>query len=441
MSLLVVGLSHRSAPVALLEQTSITGDDLVKLLHEVNDAVSEVMIVSTCNRVEVYASVDRFHGGVQLISEALARHSGVPLEELSRHLYVHYEDRAVQHAFTVACGLESMVVGEGQILGQIRAAFRLAQTEGTIGRTLHEVVQRALRVGKRAHSDTGIDQAGASLVSVGLQVAENHLGDLSRCGALVIGAGAMSGLAVATLARAGVAEIVVANRTYAKAERLADSARTTGVPARALRLEDLDGELNSADLIVSCTGAGLMISREQLVPGRRFILDLALPHDVDPEVRTVEGTGLAGLEDLRTAEESARAIGPEAVEAVRQIVADEVSAFLSAARAAAVAPTVVALRTRAAEVVELELARLRAKLPDLDPKTEHELAMTVRRVADKLLHAPTVRVKELAASPGGDSYADALRELFDLDPSAPQAVTRADLPAPKGPGRQERSKA
>ncbi|ROO90326.1 glutamyl-tRNA reductase [Actinocorallia herbida] len=432
MSLLVVGLSHRSAPVTLLERAAITGDDLVKLLHEIHDSVRETMIVSTCNRVEVYAAVDKFHGGVQVISEALARHSGIALEDLTRHLYVHYEDRAVQHAFAVACGLESMVVGEGQILGQIRSAFKLGQDEGTIGRALHEVVQRALRVGKRAHSDTGIDKAGASLVSVGLQVAAAHLGALEGRRALVIGAGAMSGLAVATLARSGIGEIAVANRTYSRAVRLAESAAAEGVPARPLPLEQMDAELNRADLIISCTGAGRIITPAQLEPGRRFILDLALPHDVDPAVRDVEGVGLAGLDDLRTAEEAAKAIGPEAVEAVRRIVVDEVAAFLSAERAAAVAPTVVALRAKAAEVVELELTRLRAKLPDLDPKTEHELAMTVRRVADKLMHAPTVRVKELAASPGGDSYADALRELFDLDPTAPEAVTRADMP------RQER---
>ncbi|WP_460370376.1 glutamyl-tRNA reductase, partial [Actinocorallia lasiicapitis] len=213
MSLLVVGLSHRTAPVSLLESASVTGDDLVKLLHEVHESVREVMIVSTCNRVEVYAAVDKFHGGVQTVSELLARHSGVPLEELSKYLYVHYEERAVQHAFAVAAGLESMVIGEGQILGQIRQAYTLAQEQDTIGRALHEVVQNALRVGKRAHSDTGIDQAGPSLVSVGLEVAAGHLGELNGKRALVVGAGAMSGLAVATLARAGVAEIVVANRT------------------------------------------------------------------------------------------------------------------------------------------------------------------------------------------------------------------------------------
>ncbi|MEU6041169.1 glutamyl-tRNA reductase [Actinomadura sp. NPDC047616] len=433
MSVLVVGLSHRSAPVPLLERVSVSGDSLVKLLHETGDSphVAEAVIVSTCNRVEVYAVVDKFHGGVSRISELLSLHSGVPLDDLSRHLYVHYEDRAIQHVFSVACGLESMVVGEGQILGQLRKAFRLAQDEGTIGRTLHDVLQRALRVGKRAHHETGIDKAGASLVSVGLEVAAAHLGPLDAVRALVVGAGSMSGLAVATLARAGAREIIVANRTYERAVRLAESAP---VPARAVELSRLEEALAEADLVVSCTGAtGLVLTADQLqgVAGdgrRRFFLDLALPHDIDPAaVRALPGAALAGLDDLRTAQEAADAIGPEAVEAVRRIVADEVAAFLGAARAAAVAPTVVALRSKAAEVVEAELARLSGRLPDLDERDRREIAHTVRRVVDKLLHAPTVRVKELASAPGGDAYADALSRLFDLDPKAPEAVTRADI--------------
>ncbi|MEU5876852.1 glutamyl-tRNA reductase [Spirillospora sp. NPDC047279] len=442
MSVLVVGLSHQSAPVAMLERAAVSGDDLRKLLHSVNDAphVAETAIVSTCNRVEVYAVVDKFHGGVSAISELLSLHSGVPLDDLSRHLYVHYEDRAVQHAFSVACGMESMVVGEGQILGQIRAALRLAQDEETIGRDLHDLLQQALRVGKRAHHETGIDRAGASLVSVGLDVASTHLGPLDRVSALVVGAGAMSGLAVATLARAGAREIVVANRTHEKAVRLAAEAAMAGVSARAADLADLDRHLAAADLVVSCTGAtGLVITRAQLeaagVDGRpRFFLDLALPHDVDPSVRDLPGAALAGLEELRTAEQAAEAIGPEAVEAVRAIVAGEVSTFLGAARAAAVAPTVVALRSKAADVVEAELSRLTGRLPELDDKARREITQTVRRVVDKLLHAPTVRVKELAAAPGGDSYADALRELFDLDPKAPEAVTRADIAREAGDG-------
>lgn len=434
MSILVVGLSHRSAPVTVLERAAVTGDDLVKLLHGVHDSanIAETAIVSTCNRVEIYAVVDKFHGGVSAISELLALHSGVPLDDLSRHLYVHYEERAVQHAFAVACGLESMVVGEGQILGQIRQAFKLAQDERTLGRDLHDVLQQSLRVGKRAHHETGIDKAGASLVSVGLQVAARHLGPLDGVRALVVGAGSMSSLAAATLNRAGAREVVIANRTYARAVRLAES---LDVPSAAIELSALDAALADADLVVSCTGAtGLVVTAAQLRARgvgddgrRRFFLDLALPHDVERSVAELDGVELAGLDDLRTAQEAAQAIGPAAVEAVRRIVCEEVEAFLGAARAAAVAPTVVALRSKAAGVVDAELARLAGRIPGMDDRDRKEIEQTVRRVVDKLLHAPTVRVKELAAAPGGDSYADALRELFDLDPKAPEAVARADM--------------
>jgi glutamyl-tRNA reductase len=433
MSILVVGLSHRSAPVAVLERVAVAGDNLVKLLHDVHESahVAEAAVISTCNRVEIYAAVEKFHPGVSAITELLSRHSGVLLDELHNYLYVHYEDRAIQHAFSVACGLESMVVGEGQILGQVREALKLAQRRGTVGRALHEVMQQALRVGKRAHTETGIDQVGASLVSVGLAGAAAHLGALHGTRALVVGAGSMSALTVATLSREGVGEIIVANRTLSRAVRLAGSAT---VPARAIGLADVGAALAEVDIVVSCIGAhGLVVTADmvdQVVahPGHRvFFLDLALPHDIDRSIGTLPGVALTGLDDLRTAQDAAHAIGPKAVEAVRRIVAEEVAAFLSAARAAAVTPTVVALRSKAAEVVDAELSRLGGRLPDLAAKERGEIEQTVRRVVDKLLHAPTVRVKELAAGPGGDTYATALRELFDLDPNAPEAVTRADI--------------
>jgi glutamyl-tRNA reductase len=329
----------------------------------------------------------------------------------------------------VACGLDSMVVGEAQILGQLRAGFRTAQAESTTGRVLNELVRQALRVGKRAHSETGIDRAGQSLVTVGLDLAEASVGDLAGRTALVVGAGSMAALAAATLQRRGAGRILVANRTLAHAERTAAS-----VEGQAFALDQLVEALALADVVVTATGAvGTVIHADAVAaalasPDRQgrplFFLDLALPHDVESTVRDLAGVTVADLESLRTVLESAQVA--EDVEAVRQIVADEVANFLTWQRSVQVAPTVVALRTKAETVVMAELSRLAGRL-ELDDAAATEVAATVRRVVDKILHSPTVRVKQLADAPGGDKYADALRELFELDPAAPEAVSRPAL--------------
>ncbi|WP_066942222.1 glutamyl-tRNA reductase [Microtetraspora fusca] len=433
MSILVVGLSHRTAPVALLERVSVSGDALAKLLRDVRDeaTVSEAMVVSTCNRVEVYADVDRFHGAVTAVTDLLATHCGIPQEQLTPHLYVQYEDRAVHHLFSVACGLDSMVVGEGQILGQIRVALRLAQDQDTVGSVLNELFQQALRVGKRAHADTAIDRAGASLVGVGLTLAERELGPIAGMRALVVGAGSMSALSAATLVRSGVTDIVIANRTYERAVRLAET-----VAGRAVRLDDVAAEIAEADLVISCTGAGMCLITADTVAGAvgrgrdLFLLDLALPHDIDPGVRALPGVTLVDLESMQqagVADDIGDGGRAEAIAAVQAIVTEEVAAYLEAARAARVTPTVVALRSKAAEVVEAEMGRLISRVPELEGRLRDEVAQTVNRVVDKLLHEPTVRVKRLASSPGGDQYADALRELFNLDPLKPEAVSRMEV--------------
>ena len=443
MSVLVVGLSHKSAPVATLERAALTGDALGKLLGDVFDAsdVAGSFVVSTCNRVEVYAEVDKFHGSVSAISELLARHAAVPLAELTPHLYVHYEDRAIQHLLSVACGLDSMVIGESQILGQVRQALRTAGEQGTLGRALSDLGSLALRAGKRAHAETGIDRAGASLVSVGLAAGARRLdpaapevwddfaadGSLAGRSVLVVGAGSMSSLAVATAARMGAARIVVANRSGGRAQRLA-------------------AEIAAADLVVSCTGApGHVISADAVAAARStttgpgsarplVLIDLALPRDIDPAAAGVPGVTLLDLETIDQA--PGGGAHDEDVAAVRRILAEELAAQVSADRAAQVAPTVVALRAKAAEVVDAELARLTGRLGDVDARARREIAQSMRRIVDKLLHAPTVRVKELAGSPGGDSYEAVLRVLFDLDPEAVQAVTRADAVAPGWPEQE-----
>ncbi|MEU8868949.1 glutamyl-tRNA reductase [Streptomyces umbrinus] len=581
MSLLVVGLSHRSAPVSVLERAALSADAQIKLLQDTVAAepAAEAAVLATCNRIELYADVDKFHAGVAELSTLLAQHSGVGLEELTPYLYVHYEDRAVHHFFSVACGLDSMVVGEGQILGQIKDALATAQELHTAGRLLNDLFQQALRVGKRAHSETGIDRAGQSLVTFGLeQLSSGAPADAWLKGkrALVIGAGSMSSLAAATLARAGVAELVVANRTFDRAERLAAllaeqygqrpaEPDDVDVLARAVPMESVPDELTRADVVVSCTGAtGLVLTADLVaeavegrtgapaveraadsgsdsdsvrsglpptsvgsedgcpldlsavqgsaaqgsavqgsavqgasgfsvmgeaavagmdaatleqhaawvdngtvdrregrrtpeidteavaalaaaaatlgrVPERRrpepvaevprplpvlSLLDLAMPRDIDAAVHRLLGVRLVDIESL--AEASADAPMAADVDQVRRIVSDEVAAFDAAQRAAHITPTVVALRAMAADVVASEIARLDGRLPGLDDKQRGEITQTVRRVVDKLLHAPTVRVKQLAAEPGGAGYADALRTLFDLDAETVAAVSRAD---------------
>ncbi|MGA4880339.1 glutamyl-tRNA reductase [Streptomyces lydicamycinicus] len=453
MTLLGVGLSHRSAPVSVLERAALAPEARGKLLQDAVSAepVTESAVLSTCNRIELYADVDKFHAGVAELSGLLARHSGAGLEELTPYLYVHYEDRAVHHLFSVACGLDSMVVGEGQILGQIKDALAVAQEQHTAGRLLNDLFQQALRVGKRAHSETGIDKAGQSLVTFGLEqlAAGRDVEDWARGKrALVIGAGSMSSLAATTLVRAGVGELAVANRTVERAERLVQiltepggTGAATGLAARAVAMTSVPEELALADIVVSCTGAtGLVLAGEMVAAARDgrtaplALLDLAMPRDIDAAVHRIEGAHLVDIESL--ADASADAPMAADVDKVRGIVSDEVAAFGAAQRAAHITPTVVALRTMAADVVAGEIARLDGRLPDLDDKQRAEITQTVRRVVDKLLHAPTVRVKQLASEPGGAGYADALRELFDLDPQTVAAVSRADTRADRHDARE-----
>jgi glutamyl-tRNA reductase len=425
MSVLAVGLSHRTADVGLLEKVAVPADGVPKILADLLQCsnVSEALLVSTCNRVEVYAVVEAFHGGLSDVVEVLSRHSGQPVATLYQHLYVHYAAAAVEHLFTVSSGLDSMVVGEAQILGQVRLAYNAAQEAGTVGRVLHELTQKALRVGKRAHSETDLDQVGGSVVTEALSDAEKVLGGLAGRRALVVGAGSMGGLAVAALRRAEIARVVIANRTQANGSRLAASLAEYEISAEAVGLDDIATHIADADVVVSCTGAVGAVIRRAHVAERRtplVVCDLGLPRDVEQGVGELADVTVVDLESLQRRLLDAPS-GQGAVRASR-IVSEEVQAYLAAQRSAEVTPTVTALRRRAAEVVNAELLRLDAKLPSLDSGVRDELARTVHRVVDKLLHTPTVRVKQLAANPAGAGYADALRELFALDPATPDMI-------------------
>ncbi|MDI3312803.1 MAG: glutamyl-tRNA reductase [Mycobacterium sp.] len=441
MSVLLFGVSHRSAPVAVLERLSTDESERAKIIDRVlqSPLVTEAMLLSTCNRVEVYAVVDAFHGGLSVIGQVLSEHSGMSMADLTRYAYVRYSEAAVEHLFAVASGLDSAVIGEQQVLGQVRRAYAAAEANRTVGRVLHELAQRALAVGKRVHTETAIDAAGASVVSVAVGMADDRLGGLVGKTAAVIGAGAMGALSAAHLTRAGVRHIRVVNRSLPRAQRLARKVRESGARAEVLALDRLPGALTDVDMVVSCTGAvrpvvsladvhhALAASRRDEATRPLVICDLGMPRDVDPAVAGLPGVWVVDMDRIQH-EPSARAAATD-VDAARRIVATEVATYLAGQRMAEVTPTVTALRQRAAEVVEAELLRLHNRLPDLDPAHRDEVARTVRRVVDKLLHAPTVRIKQLASAPGGDSYAEALRELFELDQTAVDAVaTAGELP-------------
>jgi glutamyl-tRNA reductase len=442
VSVLLFGVSHRSAPVSVLEQLSTDESDQAKIIDQVlqSPLVTEAMVLSTCNRVEVYAVVEAFHGGLSVIGQVLADHSGMSMGDLTKYAYVRYAEAAVEHLFSVTAGLDSAVIGEAQVLGQVRRAYASAEANHTVGRTLHELAQRALSVGKRVHSETGIDAAGASVVSVALGMADGRVGGLAGRSAAVVGAGAMGALSAAHLVRAGISTVHVANRSLPRAQRLAENLREQGVEAHAHSLDDLAVALADVDIVISSTGAVRPVvsladvhhaltqrnahggEQRQLV-----ICDLGMPRDVDPAVAGLPGVWVVDMDRIQR-EPAARAASADA-DAARQMVATEVATYLAGQRMAEVTPTVTALRQRAADVVEAELLRLDNRLPGLDSAQRDEVGRTVRRVVDKLLHAPTVRVKQLASAPGGDAYAEALRELFELDPTAVDAVaTAGELP-------------
>ncbi len=440
MSVLLFGVSHRSAPVSVLEQLSTDESEQIKLVDRImqSSLVTEAMVLSTCNRVEVYAVVDAFHGGLSAIGQVLADQAGMSVSDLTKYAYVRYSEAAVEHLFAVASGLDSAVVGEQQVLGQVRRAYAAAEVNRTVGRTLHELSQRALAVGKRVHAETGIDAAGASVVSVALGMADTKLGGLQDKTAVVVGAGAMGALSVAHLTRAGIGHIYVVNRSLPRAQRLARKLRESGTAAEALSLENLSTALADAHVVVSCTGAvrpvvSLADVHNALAATRRdeqplVICDLGMPRDVDPAVSGLPGVWVVDMDRIQR-EPSAKAAAADA-DAARHMVAAEVATYLAGQRMAEVTPTVTALRQRAADVVEAELLRLDSRLPGLDAAHKDEVARTVRRVVDKLLHAPTVRIKQLASAPGGDSYAEALRELFELDQTAVDAVANIiELPS------------
>lgn len=440
MPVFVAGLNFRTAPLELLGRLAV-GEDLrpKALAHLLDkDHVEEAVILSTCNRVEVYAAIRRFHGGASEVRRALAEIHHLDPGVFADHLYDYFEDRAVHHLFRVTAGLDSMVVGEGQVLTQVREAFHAAEAEGAVSSVLSSLFQRAIRAGRRARAETGIGGQLTSTVSVGLELAKHRLGTLAGRRALVVGAGQMGRLAGQLLRDGNVGDLAVANRTADRATALADR-----FGARAVTLEGIEDELAAADLVVASTAAmkptvthdvvaRAVTRRRQLPPAGGtgtaprplVLLDLGVPNDVDTRVRELDGVVLADLDGLRAVVETEG--GPPAAEVARarSLVEEETEGFMAWQREARLGPTIRDLRTRAERIRAAELARVESRLAGLDDRQLDAVETVTRGLVNKLLHDPVVNGKALAAGPDGELYVRTLRELFGLDGPPPDGRGR-----------------
>ena len=434
MSVVVIGLNHRTTPLDLLERMTIADAALPKALHDLvsRSDVSEAVVLSTCNRTEVYAVAERFHGAYQDIRDFFAEVAFLAPEDFSDHLYTHYDAPAVAHLFTVAAGLDSAVLGESEILGQVKVAWDRSREEGAAGPGLNLLFRHALEAGKRARSETGIARHITSVSQAAVALAADRLGSLEGRRVLVLGAGEMGEAMALGLAKAGVADIAVANRTWDRAVDLADRAG-----GRAVRLLDVPAAVAEVDVLLSSTGAAsplLEVDDVRTIVAARagrplLIVDIAVPRDVDPAVGAIDGVTLLDMDDLRAFADAGTKARRSEVAAVQALLDEEVERYLGATSAREVAPMIVALRDRAEEVRRAELERFRNRLDGLDPAHLDAVEGLTRGIIGKLLHEPSIALKDAAGSPRGDRLVASLRELFALegeDQGGPPPADAAD---------------
>lgn len=422
MSVVVVGLNHKTAPISLLERLAISEDRLPKALHQLDtfEHILEGVVLSTCNRVEIYAVVSKFHAGARDMRNFMSEFCHVAPEELTDHLYTYHDDAALRHLFRVAAGADSMVVGESEILGQVRRAFHAATDEGTVGRLLSSAFRRASRVGKRARTETAIGRNPMSISTAAVDLARKAFGrSLEGKRVLIVGAGKMGRLAAKALASSGADEVTIVNRTE---ERAMDLAELTG--ARTRPFGELEDALTQTDIaICSTTSPQMLLDRatvERAASGRPpdsplFIVDIAVPRDVDPEARSAPRVLLRDIDDLKSVVEASRGGRLGEVAKVEEIIGEEVGYFVDWERATEIAPTISTLVARAEAIRAAELARLGTRWEELTPEQRKAVEQLTKRIVAKILHSPLDKAKVLASSKQGHLYLAALRELFELD--------------------------
>jgi len=424
VAVVAVGINERDVSLDVFEQSAVSERDLPKALQVLCDSehVSEAVVLSTCLRTEVYAVVERFHDGladIERFFRSCSSAMGTDSPPLSELLSCWIDDAAVSHLFEVAAGIDSPVLGEGEILRQVRTAAELARQEHAAGRVLGPLFRHAVEAGKRVRTETAIAQGTTSLAHAAVALAADHLeGGLAGRSVLVIGAGEMgAGFSKALAQPVGPARVVVANRS---AERAAAVAEQSG--AQAVGLSKLDEELARADLVLTSTAAPDVVLDVARVgrtmrsrPDRPLlVVDVAVPRDVDPAVADLEGVSLLDVEDVRRFAEARMSTRRGEIPAVRAVLTEELERYRASYAARSAAPVVAALRMRAETIRRAELDRQRARLEALGPEAREIVETVTQRTVAKLLHEPTVRIKDAAGSPRGERLAEALRSLFDL---------------------------
>jgi glutamyl-tRNA reductase len=419
MSIVVLGVNYHTSPVTLLEKVMIPVPAMSEALRALSSHsdIREVVVLSTCNRTEVYAVAERFHGAHTDILEFLCETSGLSADEITPHLYSQFDDDAVVHLFEVAAGIDSAVLGETEIVGQVRDAWDFAMKQGTSRSTLNLLFRYALESGKRARTETGISRSTASVAHAAVEMSEEILGTLSGKRVLVVGAGEMGEGVAGALSRAGTESITVLNRTVSRAEALADK-----IGARVSDFESLETELVTADLVLACTGAGGVIIDHELMARVRngvstplLVVDIALPRDVAASVAELPGITLRDLDHL--SDWAQRGIDKRASEVgqVREIIGEEVKRFLLDQTQRQAAPLVAQLREVVESIRTAEMERFESALAAMTPEQRELVESISHGIINKMLHAPSVRLREAAGTPQGERLSAAVRDLFSLD--------------------------
>lgn len=415
MSVLVLGINHRSGPLTVLERVALSDTEITKAVEALvqRDNLREAVVVSTCNRTEVYAVTERFHGAYADVRDFFCDQAGIGPDDLHEHLYSWHDDEAVRHLFAVAAGLDSAVIGESEILGQVRDAWQTAHAAGGAKSTLNLLFRHAVEVGKRVRTETAIARGTASVSHAAVEMAVEHLGDLNGRRVAVIGAGAMGeGIAVA-LQSAGVGDVTVVNRSADRGQALAG--RINGV---AFGFDRLAEAVNAADVVLTSTGAGMQVLTPDVVGGRAdrpvLIVDIAVPRDVDPEVAALTGVTVLDLDDLTAWADRGRQQRLTEVARVEQIIDAEAERFGVESTALQAAPLIAALRGEAERLRAAELDRHDTKLDHLDDDARDLVETITRGLVAKLLHEPSVRLRQQAGTPQGERNAAAIADLFDL---------------------------